>query len=286
MIKITLLPFLLSTALLAEISETIHSSISTYYEDKTFSNSSQKLDGISYGVGADIHYGNSMYKATYERSQTKTKQPPLKKDLHIDKLFLKYGYQFNKEFIINFNYLNVSNDNIVITDEGKAYGVGLTYNINKNISTNFTQFYSNYEDFNVHQSDLRVDFKIKISDIKMKLSSITKYINIDEKNKTSFTKNAKNSYTTTGIKLHAHYNSYHFGTGIYFGKRVFAIMNDGFKIQHHAMEFDRTYAVGAGKSIGDFVLRCQYIYQRATELPIQNKGVEVKVLRLIVNYKF
>ena len=281
--KTSLLLFIISTTLLGE---TVHSSISTYYEDKTFSNSTQKKDGTVYGVGADIHYNNSTYKLTYESGDTNTKQPPLQKDLKVDKLFLKYGYRFNNDFMINLNYINILNDNIAITDEGKAYGVGLTYDINKKISANLTQFYTHYIDFNVHQSDLKIDYKFALDNLKLKLSSITKYINIDEKNKTSFTKNTKNHYLTTGLKLHSHYKSYHFGMGAYLGKRAFAIMNDGFKIQHHAMEFDRTYAIGVGKSINDFVFRFQYVYQRATELPILNKDVKVKTLRFIGNYKF
>ncbi len=63
-------------------------------------------------------------------------------------------------------------------------------------------------------------------------------------------------------------------------------MDDGFKIQHHAMEFDRTYAIGVGKNISHFVLRFQYIYQRATELPLNNKNVEIDIMRLVANYKF
>jgi len=63
-------------------------------------------------------------------------------------------------------------------------------------------------------------------------------------------------------------------------------MDNGFKIQHHAMEFDRTYSVGVGKNISDFVMRFIYVYQRATELPPQNKNVEVETLRLLLNYKF
>jgi len=83
-----------------------------------------------------------------------------------------------------------------------------------------------------------------------------------------------------------HHNSYHFGTGIYFEKRVCAIMKDGFKIQHHAMEFNRTYAVGIGKTLSNFVFRIQYIYQRATELPIKNKNVNILNIRFITNLKF
>lgn len=52
------------------------------------------------------------------------------------------------------------------------------------------------------------------------------------------------------------------------------------------MEFDRTYAVGVGKSISDFVLRLQYIYLRAEELPVQHENVEVSNIRVLLNYKF
>lgn len=110
---------------------------------------------------------------------------------------------------------------------------------------------------------------------------------IEDGNVTSdFTKNADSKYFTTAIQAHAHYKTYHLGATAYFGKRAFAIMQDGFKIQHHAMEFDRTYAIGAGKTIGNFVVRAQYIYQRATELPMQNENVKVSTFRLITNYKF
>jgi len=127
---------------------------------------------------------------------------------------------------------------------------------------------------------------MKIDDIKVKLTSITKYINTDEENLNGFTKNTEDSYLTSGLKLHLHYDTYHFGSAVYVGKRVFAIMNDGFKIQHHAMEFDRTYAVGVGKNISDFVLRLQYIYSRATELPAKNENIEVSNIRFPLNYTF
>ena len=63
-------------------------------------------------------------------------------------------------------------------------------------------------------------------------------------------------------------------------------MSEGFKVQHHAMEINRTYALSIGKTISNIVLRVQYIYQRAEELPAQNKDVEIKNIRFIANYKF
>jgi len=274
---------LLSTFLAAQ---TIHSSVVTYVESKSFENSVQKEDGIVYGIGADIHLDNSAYKLAYEYGDTNTKQPPLKEDLRTDKLFLKYSYDLQNDFEFNANYINILNDNIAITDGGQTYGAGVSYHLKKNFNTNFTQFYTNYDDFSVYQSDLTINYKMKIDNIKVKLTSITKYINIDEKNLNSFTKNADDTYLTSGLKLHLHYEGYHFGSAVYFGKRVFAIMDDGFKIQHHAMEFDRTYALGIGKNISDFVLRLQYIYSRATELPAENENVEVSNIRFLLNYKF
>ena len=275
--------FVLATYLQAQ---TIHSSVVSYVESKSFKNSVQKEDAVVYGIGADIHYENSAYKLTYEYGYTHTIQPPLSENLRTDKLFLKYSYDFENDFEFNMNYINILNDNIAITDGGQVYGLGVTYYIQKNILTNFTQYYTNYDDFNVHQSDLTIDYKFKIDTIKMKISSITKYINIDEENLNSFTKNADDSYLTSGIKLHLHHNGYHFGSAIYVGKRAFAIMDDGFKIQHHAMEFDRTYAVGIGKNLSDFVLRLQYIYMEATELPSNNEDVSISNIRLLLNYKF
>ena len=102
----------------------------------------------------------------------------------------------------------------------------------------------------------------------------------------NFSKNADKDYFTTALKLHAHYKTYHFGMGTYIGKRVFAVMMDGFKIQHHAMEFDRTYAIGAGKTFDDFTLRVQYVEQRATELPYKRENVKVQNIRVMANYKF
>jgi len=265
--------------------QTVHSSMHSYIENIKFENSKQKNDGVVFGIGADIHIGASEYKFTYENGNTDTKKPPLNKDLKIDKIFLQYSYKFNDKISTNINYINI-NDNIAITDNGKAYGVGLSFRANKKLSTNLTQFYVDYKYFDTYQSDLSTDYKIKIENIKLKLSSNIKYIEIEEKQRNAFTKNAKNNYLTYGLKVHSHYNSWHFGMASYFGKRVFAIMNSGFKIQHHAMEFEKTFAVGIGKTFGKTIVRLQHIYQKATELPIQNSDVKVNNTRLIISYKW
>ena len=274
------------STLLWGTSQTVHSSVGTYVESKTFTNSVQKEAGNIYGVSADIHVDHSEYKFAYEHGYTNTKQPPLKENLKTDKLFLKYNYDFQNAFALNINYIQVLQDNIAITDNGKTYGVGLTYRVQKNMNTNFTQFYTRYEDFDVFQSDFKMAYTLKVEDIKVKIISDTKYITMDEKNRNGFTKNAEESYLTSGLKLHLLYDDWHFASAAYFGKRVFAVMDDGFKLQHHAMEFDRTYSVAIGKNISNFVLRLQYIYARAKELPVDNENVEISNTRLLLNYRF
>lgn len=284
--NILIITLLSTLQLYALETQTVHSSISTYYELRDFSNSVQKYDGSLYGIGADIHYKDSEFRLAYEKGDARTKQPPLTEDLKNEKLYLRYGHVINDTFSLNANYINVLHDNMVPTDKSIAYGLGTTYRLNKAIEANFTQYYVDYQIFETHQSDLSVHYKAKYKELKYKLSFLAKYINLDHKENSIFSKNAQDDYTTAGIKFHSHYKTYHFGFGAFFGNRVFAIMNDGFKIQHHAMEFDRTYALGIGKTFGDFILRYQYIYQRAEELPMQNENVDVSNNRFILNYKF
>ncbi|MBN2815179.1 MAG: hypothetical protein JXQ67_00740 [Campylobacterales bacterium] len=278
---------LLSTLpLLAVDIQTVHSSASLYYELRDFSNSVQKDDGAFVGVGGDIHYKEHELRFTYEKGNVNTKQPPLQENLNNDILFLRYGYNINEKLAFNTNFINVMYDNMVPTDEAVAYGLGVTYSPSKALSANFTQYYTNYQIFESYQSDLALHYKSSYEKLKYKISLIAKHIDLRDKDSNIFSKNAQNNYTTAGFKFHSHYESYHFGFGAYFGKRVFAIMNDGFKIQHHAMEIDKTYALGIGKTFGDLVIRYQYIYQRAVELPMQNKNVDIVNNRFIVNYKF
>ncbi len=284
--KFLILLVLLSSKIFATDTEIVHSSLSSYMELKEYAYSKQKKDAGSLGVGADIHYNASTYKFIYEAAKANTYKPPLKEDLKIQKLFLQYGYSLNQNLYLHLNYINILDDNIAITSHGEAYAVGLGFKINDELTVDVTEYYTDYNDFNVLQSDLKLNYKLKLNTIGIKFTSITKYLLLNDKNKNAFTKNAKESYLTSGIKVHAHYNSYHMGIGAYFGKRAFAVMNDGCKIQHHAMEFDRTYAVGIGKNISNFVLRYQYIYQRATELPIKNKNVTINISRFTLNYKF
>ena len=260
--------------------------LDTYYESFKVQNSKQKEDGYRVGFGGSYKDKGMHLKAIYEHTLTNTYQPPLDDDLSVDKLFLRADYRINDSWSTNANYINVLHDNIVPTAHSASYALGATYHFNHHIALNFTQFYTDFQVLEAYQSDLKLDVIMHFKALHVKLSSITKAIHLEDYQEKAFSKNAEQDYLTTGLKVHSHYKSYHFGAGIYFGKRAFAVMQDGFKLQHHAMEFNETYAVGFGKSFSTLVLRFQYVHQRATELPIENENVTMDVLRFLGNYSF
>lgn len=143
----------ISTYLLAI--ETVHSSLSAYAENKTYTGSKQKEDGMVCAFGADLHYGNAEYKLTYKEGSVNTIQPPMIEDLEIKKLYFKFDYKFDR--------------------------------------------------------------------VKVKFSSITKYIDVQDGNSTTqtYASNAESKYITTAVEVHAHYNQYYLGGSAYFGKRAF-----------------------------------------------------------------
>ena len=281
--KYIIMPLLVATFLQAH---GLKSSITTTYETLDFKNSIQKNDGVRYSLGGVITKDNSTYKLTFERTITDTKKPPLKENLLVSKLYAKYAYKFTNGIKINLNHLNILSDNLVPTNHAKTYGIGLGYSFDKNTFINITQYYTDFREFKSYQSDLKLEHQIFFDKMMLKVTTIAKYIKLDDYKNNFFSKNADSDYLTAGIKLHSHYKDYHFGTGIYLGKRAFAIMKDGFALQHHAMEFNKTYMVGIGKNISNSIISIKYMYAIATELPMQNKDVKVQNLILSLKYNF
>jgi hypothetical protein len=63
-------------------------------------------------------------------------------------------------------------------------------------------------------------------------------------------------------------------------------MSDGFKLQHHAVEINKTNVISIGKSVKDFIFRVQYIYQEGSELPARRDNVIINNTKIVVNYRF
>jgi hypothetical protein len=128
--------------------------------------------------------------------------------------------------------------------------------------------------------------KKEFKDMHLMGKIIAKYIHLKDKNSNNFSKNAKTDYFTLGLKVHTHYHGYHFGAGTYLGKRIFAVMKEGFLVQHHAMEFKESYMLGIGHAIGKAMVHLRYRYSKADEIPSNNPDVKVDNLSLDVAYKF
>ncbi len=108
----------------------------------------------------------------------------------------------------------------------------------------------------------------------------------DLSNCNNFSKKANKKYLTTGVKLHAHYHDYHFGVATYLGERIFAVMDSGMKVQHHAMEFNESYMLLFGKNFSNLSVNLRYAKHKAKEIPIDHDNVTVENIALEISYQF
>jgi len=256
-------------------------SLQLTHETFHFENSKKKDKGVREGVDVAFQSQQNHYQLHYEHTHTDTFQPPLSKDLKVNKYYAKYSRDLAGNQALSLSYATIDDNLMKETDGGKIYGFGYRYNTLK-----LSQYLSDYPHFNVYQSEAAYTFKRDYPSLNTSLTLVQKYIHLQNKESNNFSKNAKTNYFTTGIKLHTHYQSYHFGAGAFFGKRIFAVMNNGFKVQHHAMEFNKTYMCSIGKHFKWGGVHLKYVHQEATEVPINNKGVTVENLIVQVGYRF
>jgi hypothetical protein len=254
-----------------------NNNIKINYETLDFGNSKKKEDGKRYGIELDQEDKDQHIQLYYEKTKTNTTDI-IPKDLDVKKYTLKYEYKLTQKERFSFLYANIDDNIMKETNGGNIYGIGYSKD-----GLGLTQYISDYPHFDVYQSDFKYSFK-KSS---LKTTLIGKYIHLKDKNSNNFSKNAKTDYFTAGVKFHSHYNGYHLGAGAYLGKRIFAIMKEGFKVQHHAMEFEESYILGIGHSIGENVIaHIRYGYHKAKEVPIDNDNVKVRNLSFDMIYKF
>lgn len=122
--------------------------------------------------------------------------------------------------------------------------------------------------------------------MKVKGALVGKYIYLENRLSNDFTKKTEQDYFTLGMKVHAEYDDWHVAAAGYVGERIFAVMNEGLRVQHHAMEFEKSYMFSLGKKFDDVFVNLRYIKQYATEVPIENEDVEVSNIALSVAYTF
>ena len=254
---------------------------------KDYSNSKTKVDGKTNNVGINFNYQNSYINLNYMKDEVNKEHPVTKKSmeqLNVKKYNINYKYKVSDKLSLKANYIKII-DNLAPTDQGKIYGLGVKYNYFKGLGTSFDVYRSDYNNFNVNQYDLSIYKGFKIGEIKSKVTLIAKKIEIDGDKYGNYIFKDKD-YLTTGIKLNGSYNGYVGGIGAFFGKRIFSVLKDGTKVQHHAMEQDKTYMISFGKKFKNFDLIASYSYQNGKELPEKQNDVDTKVTSLMLKYKF
>jgi len=250
------------------------------YEYLDFENSKQKDDGKRYGVEIDHQNAAHHVQLYFEHTDTQTK-PHISKDLSVDKTALKYQYQLDKQNTLHFSYIHLSDNLIDAVDNGNIYGFGYKYK-----ALTLTQYLSEYKDFSVYQTDVKWGMKRSFDDVAVMGAVVGKYIYLKDRQGNDYTKKAKDEYYTVGLKVHADYEGWHLGAGMYVGERMFAVMYDGLRVQHHAMSFDQSYIVGISKEFGDMLLTTRYIKQYGNEVPVDNDNVEVSNVSVNFEYRF
>lgn len=254
---------------------------------KDYTNSKTKVDGKNYSAGVSHSYENSKIILGYSKDSVNREHPITKATidtLKVKKYNLKYDYNINGKMTLNTSYIKII-DNLAPTDQGKVYGLGLGYKLPKGFNTALNAYRSDYKQFNVNQYELTFSKGFKINELKAKASISGKSINIDGDRYGTYLFQDKN-YFTTHLNFAVNYHGYFASTGAFFGKRIFTVLNDGQKIQHHAMEQDKTYMLALGKKFKDFDIIAKYSFQNGDELPENREDVDQKVTSLIFKYRF
>jgi len=277
------LPFLIFLIIWVEAKEAEHHShegsnnIKINQEFLDFTHSKKKEDGTRYGIEIDHEDRHHHLQFYYERTDTHTK-PIVPKDLAVNKYTVKYQYKRDVASRVSLLYTTIDDNLMEETDGGKIYGIGYDYQ-----GVGLHQYLSDYPHFNVYQSDLR--YRLQVHGVRGTLEG--KYIHLQDKNSNPFSQNAKPDYATFGVKLHTHYHGIHWGAGAYWGRRIFAVMKEGFGVQHHAMEFKESYTLGVGHHFGKRLsAHLRYSYHEAKEIVSRNDHVKVEAISINGIYRF
>ena len=253
------------------------SNIKFNYEILDFTHSLKKIEGKRYGIELDHENTVHHYQFYYEKTNTDTTKI-VPKDLHVNKYTMKYQYKFSSQERLSFLYTRIDDNLMKETNGGDIYGVGYSKS-----GLALTQYLSDYPHFNVYQTDMK--YTLKYNGIKW--TALGKYIHLLHKNSNNFSKKAKTDYFTAGLKVHTHYKGYHLGAGVFVGDRIFAVMKEGFRVQHHAMEFKNSFMCGVGHKItDDIAAHIRYTHHEAKEVPMSHDNVKVDDITFDMVYTF
>lgn len=261
-----------------------NSEFSYQYGAKEYDNSKYKTDGVEQTFGLSYTYGDGKISGSFSKDEVNLKAHPKSSKLEVEKSNLNLRHNVTENLSTKVSYIGIR-DNLSPTDDGKVYGIGATYSINKGFGVMLDGYKSDYKTFDVNQYDMGIFKGFAVGELKSKVTFGIKSIQIDGDKYATYTFKDK-EYHTNFISINGNYQGFFGGVSAMFGKRAFAVLDDGNKVQHHAMEQDKTYALSFGKSFKDFDIVAQYNYQNGKELPENRDDVDTTVTSLILKYKF
>lgn len=279
--KILVTTALLSSYLLA------NSEISSYYTYKDYDNSKTKTEGKTLDYRFLHNFQNSELTINYEDSLTKRENELTKikmTSLEIEKLSMKYLYNISNDLSIKTSFINIE-DNLAPTDNGKVYGFGFNKNIDSSNQIKLDTYLSDYEDFNVNQYDFTFIKKFRFENINFQAQTGIKYIDINGEKYQNYILE-DNYYMSYFLNLNANYNGFILGLGVINGDRLFSVQEDGLKVEHHALEQNKTYLISLGKKFQNIDVITKYINSNSKELPENRDDVSSNFFTLGLNYKF
>lgn len=277
----------IATTLFLSSSLLANSEISSYYTYKDYNNSKTKTEGKTLDYRFLHNFENSQLTINYEDSSTKRENELTKikmTTLEVEKLSIKHLYYVNEDLFMKTSFINIE-DNLAPTDDGKVYGFGLGKNIDSNKQLKIDTYLSDYRDFNVNQYDFTFIKKFRFENINSQLQTGIKYIDINGKRYENYILE-DNYYMSYFFNLNASYNSFNLGLGIINGDRLFSVQEDGLKVEHHALNQDKTYLLTLGKKFKDIEIIGKYIYSNSKELPENRDNVISRFYTLGFNYNF
>jgi len=270
-----------------------NSEVSIYSGKKDYSNSLKKVDGKILNLNLSHKYKSGKIDIGYLKDDVNLIHPMTRAPLELDvrKYNASYRYFLNKQLDLKASYIKII-DNLAPTDQGKVYGLGTGYKLQKGFGAKIDFYRSDYKPFDVNQYDLSLYKGFKANKLKGRLTIGSKFIKIDgdtynpndpiQKQYNFYEKN----YNTNFVKVGLNYQGYIAGAGAFFGKRVFTVLDDGAKVQHHAMEQDETYMFNLGKKFKNFDIFAKYSFQNGKELPENRDDVDTKVTSIGLHYRF
>lgn len=252
-------------------------------------------DGVENTFGLNHTNDIGKIEINFKKLNINSEDTANPKTNEIEKYNASYKYFLTNSVELKGSYIKVIDD-LSPTSQGRVYGLSGSYNIEKGLGVSLDIYNSYYNSFDVNQIDLKFFEDFKMSKLQGKATIVMKSIYVNG-NKypagngyAAYTFQNK-VYNTTGIDVEGEYKGFFVGADALFGKRIFAVLEDGANVEHNTREEENFYRISFGKRFENLDITLQYSSQKGKDLLstvfVKNQNdVEIKKTSLMLKYKF